>query len=144
MIGSSEYELHRALVTALEADATLITLTGGRVYDWPDGDSVFPFVTVGEIVSTPWDTNTLEGAECSVTIHTWARGDGARPQARLVGEAVSKLLHRNPEALSVTGHNVDVITRDFGTVDLEGVGSAQATSRIAHGIYRYTIKTSAA
>lgn len=144
MPGSSELELHAALVAAIKADAGLSALIAGRVYDWPQSDSVYPFVTVGDINAQPWDTDSREGADNSVTVHVWARGVDARAKAREIGVALSALLHRRPASLSVDGHSVITVSREFGLVDRDGQGASEGTSLIAHGIYRYRVVTQAA
>lgn len=141
MGGNSEDALHVALIAAIKADAGVAAFVGTRVFDWPEPDAAYPFVTVGDIVSEPHDTDTQEGAMCTVTLHTWANGIAGRVTARQIGEALCALLHRKPTALSVTGHRVVNITRIFGQVDRDGQGASEGTSLLAHGIYRFRVVT---
>jgi len=94
----STYQLQIAVAAALNADAPLMALVNG-VYDNPlqvanpVSDSAFPFVTLSDGSSTPWDTDTELGRESAVIIHTWSRARHAL-EAKQIQDAIYNAVHR--------------------------------------------------
>ena len=87
------WPLQRALVAALSAAPTVITLAGGRVLDEPvrgtgvDG----PVVLLGDETVTPWSTATDTGAEHRFSISVVAQAQGfsvLKPLAAAICETV--------------------------------------------------------
>lgn len=143
MSGDSAGAVHRALVAALKADSLIASLVGDRVSDWPAVDTVFPCITLGDITSKPWDSDTTEGAELSVVISAWAKGTDARAKAREIGEAIATLLHRNEAALSVTGHTVELVERASSQVLRDETSEAQTGGATARALCMYRMLTDA-
>lgn len=85
-------ELQRAVYLALTADPTLAAMVTG-VHDHVDQGSVYPYVVIGEDAANEWDTDTEQGAESLLTIHTWSREKG-RMQTKEIQEAIYEILHR--------------------------------------------------
>ena len=136
MMGA-ELELQNALVDVLSTNATIVALTGGRVFDWPTPEAVYPFVTVGDITSEIDDTDTRERLSLQFILHTWARGPGSRAVARQIGEAARGILHRLPDALALDNFDTRNLVFEGGTVEYEGTGSTVTTAFVSHGIYRF-------
>jgi len=133
--GDAAAALHRGLVTALKADATIAGLVADRIYEWPGDDATYPMITVGDYTSTPWDTDTSVGSEIDITVHTWARGPSGRVVARRIGEAVTDLLHR--QRITAAGYIVVDVQRTFADVWRDEASEATSKSDTAHGVYRY-------
>jgi hypothetical protein len=55
--------------------------------------SAFPYVVIGDTTYAPWDTDTEQGAEATITIHTWSRYSGRR-EVMLIHDEIYRLLHR--------------------------------------------------
>ncbi len=99
-----------------------------------DYDS-FPYVTIGEDVRTPFDTDDKTGGYHSVTIHVWSREAG-RKETKVVQSLIYDTLNRN--LFSVTGFDtVDCLEENSGsTLDPDG--------KTRHGIqiYKITLRSS--
>lgn len=139
--GSAALAINAALKVAFAADATITALIAGRIVDWPGADTAYPCISIGDVIDQPWNASDMRGAISLVTVHTWAKGATSRQVARAIGEAVADLIDMTPTALTVTGHAVVQIERTMGLVDYEGTGQTGATSAIAHGIYRFELRT---
>jgi hypothetical protein len=85
-------ELQRAVYQALTADPTLMAMVTG-VHDHVDQGSAYPYIVIGEDGAAEWDTDTEQGAESLLTIHTWSREKG-RMQCKEIQEAIYEILHR--------------------------------------------------
>jgi len=85
-------EVQRAIYQALTADPTLMGMVTG-VHDHVDQGSAYPYVVIGEDSAIEWDTDTEQGAESLLTIHSWSREKG-RMQTKEIQEAIYEILHR--------------------------------------------------
>jgi hypothetical protein len=97
--------------------------------DVADGgdSSVFPYVKIGVIVLTQADTQTTNGENASIRIHTYDRADSMLPASE-IQDAIYAVLHRVP--LSVTGYaNYLMLRNDTDLTD-------GADSKI-HGVCEY-------
>lgn len=106
-----EVELQRALYTRLNGASI-----GADVFDIAPqaangGDlSAFPFVTIGRIIITEWDTQTKLGVSALCRIHTWSR-TATLLECKTVQGAIYTALHR--QELTVTGFaNVSLLRED--------------------------------
>lgn len=115
-----EFELQKAVFALLSGDAPLTALISAVYDDVPQGDAVFPYVTIGEAVHSEFDTDTELGFDVSITIHAWSRHTG-RSQTKQIQGAIYRALHR--ANFSVSGYNL--ITCDFNEsqtfVDTDGI-----------------------
>ena len=85
-------EVQRALYLALTSDPLLMAMVTG-VHDHVDQGTAYPYVVIGEDATNEWDTDTEQGAESLLTIHTWSRERG-RMQTKEIQEAIYEILHR--------------------------------------------------
>lgn len=98
------YELQLAVFNALNGDATIDGLVEG-IYDNPtqvadpSDNSAFPFITLSDMTSTPWDTDTERGTDAVVTVHVWSRAEHAL-EVKQIQDAIENVLHRG--TLSIT------------------------------------------
>lgn len=84
---------------ALLADAELLAALGGdRVYDHVPQDPTFPYITVGDIETRDWSTQTRRGHEHIMTLHVWSRYSGRKEVHDLIAE-VERVLDGNGPAL---------------------------------------------
>lgn len=135
--GESGAAVQRAMIAAIKADATLTGLIAGRVVDYPGAGAVYPCATIGDITSTPFDTDTTNGSVLQVTVHAFAAGAAARTKARAIGEALLNLFHRLDNGLAVTGHSVTILRRTFFNVFLDGEGKGA----IGQAVVRFRVET---
>jgi Protein of unknown function (DUF3168) len=128
-----EIELQRALKTAL-------TTAGLTVYDFApqaaDGASTasFPYVEIGHIIASEWDTDTETGFDVICRVHTYSRTSSTL-ECRTVQGAIYAALHR--AELAVTGFLPILINREMSDCTRQPDGSF-------HGVceYRTLIATS--
>ncbi|OYX88318.1 MAG: hypothetical protein B7Y01_00410 [Xanthobacter sp. 17-67-6] len=125
--------LRQALHERLVADAALTALLGGeRIHDVPPRDAAFPFVTLGETVTSDWSTATEGGTEHALTLHAWSRAAGRR-EAFEIAAAVQQALHDAP--LAPHGHRLANLRATTAEVRREGDG------RTFHAVIRFRAVT---
>jgi hypothetical protein len=123
---AAEIEIQRALYTALNA-------LGLRVYDSApqaiDGASVatFPYVEIGAIVLSEFDTANETGFDFVARVHTRSRSASMAEAKGLQGQIYARL-HRG--ALTVAGANFILIQRESSDCIRAGDGSF-------HGVCEY-------
>ncbi len=143
MTADSSWPLQQALDTALRADATLIALLADGadgIYDGVPQDSVFPYVVIGEDTIRPFDTMTEDGAEATITIHTW---DSPDADADAIGFSLTKRIMSaivdalDQASLSVSGHTLVLMRHEFQNTfrDTDGL--------TVHGVQRFRALTQA-
>lgn len=107
--------LQAAVVARLRADAGLLALVAGRVYDEPPQGALAPWVAIGPTFGQPFEAVELDGWETVITVETWTRDAGAAA-LRAIMAAVYASLHAAELTLSgrsfVYGRLLD--QRDFG------------------------------
>ena len=100
----SGYQLQLGIYTALNDDTALSALIVG-VYDNPSqagdpgDDTAFPYVTISDGTSTPWDTDTDRGDEAIAQVHVWSRASNAL-QVKQIQDAIYGVLHRGTISIS--------------------------------------------
>ena len=101
---SKAVELQDGIFNALDADAALSALVVA-IYDNPlevedPGDrNEFPFLTIGDTIIEPWNSDTERGTEATVTIHTWARSHAFRP-VKQIQQAIYNVMDRGTIVIS--------------------------------------------
>jgi len=97
-----QFALQEAVFTKLNSDSQLTNTLGASVYDEVPQGSAFPYVQLGEEVSTDYSTKDEVGGETTLNIHVWSRSHGAK-ETKQIMDRVHTLLH--DVSLSVTGYN---------------------------------------
>jgi hypothetical protein len=146
---SAELELHKTVIAALLADATLGAMlaphkykAGARaVYDYvdqsakPEDASEFPYIVVGDTTAAQFDTDDINGQEHTLALHIWDRYRGTK-RIREIQGAIYDVLHE--AELVVAGHFSLFCYYDFsGSVNDPDVPTE-------HGVVRYRIVTQSA
>jgi Protein of unknown function (DUF3168) len=125
---SAEFEVQTALYAAL-------TTLGLRVYDFApqakDGASTgtFPYVEVGHIIATDWDTDTENGFNVVARVHTYSRSASAAETRGIQSQIYDRLHHG---VLTVTGQTALLIMREMSDCTRQTDGSF-------HGVCEYRI-----
>ena len=141
MTADPQWQLQVAVDTALRADATLIALLADGVdgiYDGVPQDSVFPYVVIGDDTVRPFDTMTEDGAEATLTIHTWDSPDADSDQIGFstTKQIMSAIVDALDQAtLSVTGHTLVLLRFEFSHTFLDPDGLTR------HGVQRFRALT---
>ena len=106
--------LEKAIVQHLRADATLTGLLGGtKVYDHAPRREQPPYITVGDMETTAWDTFRARGHQHRLTLHVWTDHRG-RYQAFRILHRLDELLDEAPLMLE-GGHLLVSLRTTFWT-----------------------------
>lgn len=97
------FALQTAVYNALVGDVTLMALISGVFDNPPENYASFPYITIGEEVSTDFSTDDSNGVEVVFVVHVWTRQNGARKEAKQIIDQVYTVLNRSN--LTVTGFN---------------------------------------
>lgn len=112
--------LQAAMQTVLLADAELVAALGGeRVFDHVLQGTPMPYLTIGEIETRDWSTQTDRGAEHRVTLRAWSGRRGRKEAHGVIKEAQRVL---DGASLDLDGHRLVSLSATFWTVvrTLEG------------------------
>lgn len=123
-------ELQRTIYETLTADPTLAAMITG-VYDHVDQGTTYPYVVIGEDAANEFDTDTEQGAESVITIHTWSRERG-RMQTKEIQEAIYEILHR--KHLTMNNAIFHSIFWEFSESFVDADGETR------HGVMRFRVR----
>lgn len=88
------------------AALTFLSQTVKGVYDnppqvdEPEDPALFPYITISDTTSPPWDDDHDRGFAPILTVHVWSRASHAL-EAKQIMDAVYSILHRG--TLAITG-----------------------------------------
>lgn len=111
-------------------------LTACTVFDSPPflpeatSSTTFPYCVIGNDTVRAWDTDDTRGAEITLTLHFWARGNGFRQTKALMDQAYGLL---NRAALSKAGYSITDCLFEFSDTMSEPDGVTK------HGVQRYRL-----
>jgi hypothetical protein len=98
MSEDASYELQRAMVSTLKANAALTALIAGRVYDHVPQNSAtgavtaqFPYISFGPEQDIPEDYDCVDASEIIFQIDVWSRDPGFM-EAKRIANAVKVAL----------------------------------------------------
>src|SRR5436305_1625866 len=69
MTGDAQLSLQAAIFSALSAYAPLTAL-GVQVFDSVPAQTAFPYVQIGDATVVDWDSQTFDGQNSTLTIHS--------------------------------------------------------------------------
>lgn len=133
MTSSAALELQKAARGRLAENAALTAAIGsGRIFTSVPYNEAFPYILIGEIISTDWSTGTERGFEHNFAIHIWSHA-GDRKQAFVAASAIYDALHEAPvhvegQTLVSLRHLSTDVRRDSG-------------GEIYHGVMRFRAVT---
>lgn len=102
------------------------------VYDQPDQNAAFPYITIGEDTNVPDDLLVATGSQNTHTIHTWSRSAGSA-QLKQIMDRIYAVMHRR--VLSVATTQAFECAMEFA----ETFRDADGITR--HGVQRLRVKT---
>jgi hypothetical protein len=132
--GDSASPLHPlqiALYERLTGDATLTALVSG-VFDYVPETRPYPFVHIGELLSTPDNAHGTFGRQVVATVHVWTQAQGNASGQAIADRIVTLLDHRG---LDVEGHRVVSVRHEFD----QALRDPDPTIR--HHVLRFRITT---
>ncbi|MBU8788041.1 DUF3168 domain-containing protein [Bacillus sp. JJ353] len=123
----ASWNLQKAIYNRLSTDAALNEVIKG-VFDNPNKDTPFPYVSIGEDTSTPFETKVTFGENITTVIHAWSRAEDGRREAKEILSLVLQALSKAP--LLVNGFKV----LDFGVQQAQVITDIDGITQ--HGILR--------
>jgi hypothetical protein len=125
--------LRAAIYDALLADGALSAVLGGpRVYDEAPQDTVFPYVTLGEMRLADASTASEAGLAHQLTLHAWSRQGGHREAHEIAGALLQAL---DDAPLVLDGH--ELVDLRFALADIR----READGRTYHALVRFRALT---
>lgn len=119
---SSSLALQMAARDALTADSMVTAMLGGPyVHDHPPQGSAMPYLTVGDIETRDWSTQSSRGHEHRMTVRAWSDREGRRQAQELISE-IDRVLDGAP--LILDGHRLVTLSVVFWTVQRTADGKA--------------------
>lgn len=115
------FELQKAVIDRLKADAGVAAIAGARVFDRvPDGEDVFPYIAMGPSDAVTDDADCLDGMEITLQIDCYSSGGGeafSSAEVRKLSGAVRSALHEAEivlvdNALALMRHRITRFTRE--------------------------------
>lgn len=128
-------QFHRAVITALQADAALAGAVGDRIYESAPPDAALPLVAINRYDVEPFDTSDTDHVRIRMQVSAFTSGARARLDAFKIGDLVSSVLHRGETALIMPSYKVAAIGRDNATAFRT---DTDPTSPEAHGVFTFT------
>lgn len=126
---SFEVTVQEIVLAKLKASSSLMALITG-VFDFVSEDTKMPYVTIGEDIHNDWSTETSNGTDCNITIHTWSNYLGRRETKLIQGE-IYNALHKT--TFTVSGYNV--VLCDF----LKSESFVDADDETRHGVQSFRL-----
>lgn len=123
------WELQQAVHTRLNGFAGLTALVAG-VHDHVDQDDAFPYVVVGDDTLVNDDTNSSDGTDNTITIHTWSQYRGKK-ETKLIQQEIYNALHRFQ--LVVASAVLVGVIFEFGDSFIDSDGLTR------HGVQRFRV-----
>jgi len=128
-------DIQKAIYDALSGNSALASAVVAVYDNVPQpadtgAASDFPYVTIGEDVLVPWDTDDSTGVDGSITIHVWSRTKG-RKEVKTIQGLIYDVLHRAD--LAVTGYAFVTLEFDSAQSMLDPDGQTQ------HGVQTFRL-----
>lgn len=123
--------VQRGLYARLTADAGVVALVAGRVFDRVPARAPFPFVTIADAQVIEDGTDCREGSELFVDLHVWSDAVGHVEVKKIAG-AMRRALQADLD-LGATHALVDLSIRAFQIVspgDEDTLGHGVLTIRL--------------
>ena len=129
---SAQWEVQKAIYTALSTDSAFMTKIGSRLYDEAPTNESFPYVTLGNMTEIKYNRLTNKGFEVSARIDIYTKSGrlGYKPAKEILVE-INRVL--NQKRFNMTGFNMIQIY--FETSDTERDGDKRIITA------RYTVLT---
>lgn len=95
------YDLQRAMIAVIRADAALITLIGGRVYEIAPAKVTYPYLTIGAGRDVADLAVGIDGVETWPEIHIWSHA-GSFSEIAAIDAGLQRAMKALPETLTAS------------------------------------------
>lgn len=132
--------VQKAIVARLKGSAELTAALAGRqaVYDQPPEGEAYPYIVVGDHLSTPNHDHTSQGREITETLHIWTKQRSSKP-GQEIADIVTALLDHQDRALSALlaadGHRCVMIRQEYDQA------LKDPDPQLRHHVVRFRIQT---
>ncbi|KAB2781261.1 DUF3168 domain-containing protein [Brucella anthropi] len=118
------------ILAKLLADSTVASLVANRIWDGPQPNPEFPYISIGASDFTPDDADCIDMREETIQIDCWSREQGRKWPCRQIVDAVVNVLRHADGDLS-NGALVETRINLARVIDdPDGI--------MAHGIVQFT------
>lgn len=116
---SAQWEVQKAIYTALSTDTAFMTKVGSRLYDEPPTNETFPYCVIGNMIEIRYNRINNIGFQISARIDVYSKSGrlGYKPAKEILVEIDRVLNHK---IFSLTGYNM--IQCFFDSADTERDG----------------------
>lgn len=131
MIQTAMFELQKAIYERLSYDPVILDKVEG-VFDAVEENQAYPYITIGEPITDPFQIKQKFVEELSIVIHVWSNYEGKKEAIDILNLLLKALRYR----MTLDGFMIE-------KVDVNQIRVFDDTDpRIKHGIARlkYTIK----
>lgn len=122
-----------ALFTRLNGAVVLVSADGALpVYDHVPQDAAFPYIMIGEMTGSQWNTKTQDGDEQTISVHCFSQYNGMSQVKQMMDE-VTQLVTGSALDLSSGTFSEVLLRLEYFEAFLEGDG------RTRHGVLRFRL-----
>ena len=116
---SAQWEVQKAIYTALSTDTAFMTKIGSRLYDEAPTNEAFPYVTLGNMTEIKYNRLVNKGYEISARIDIYTKTGrlGYKPAKEILVE-MNRVL--NQKRFSMTGYNMIQIYFESSDTERDG------------------------
>ena len=116
---SAQWEVQKAIYTALATDTAFMTKIGSRLYDEAPTNESFPYVTLGNMTEIKYNRLVNKGYEISARIDIYTKTGrlGYKPAKEILVE-MNRVL--NQKRFSMTGYNMIQIYFESSDTERDG------------------------
>ncbi len=129
MSAMAAYELQSAVYTKLTNDSAIMAIVDA-VWDEPDTDALYPYITMGDGTVRDKSTKTSTGAEHTFVLDIWS-DDAGRMQVKEIMGLIHNCLHE--QNMTVTDNHLVFIRFDYA----EDFRDTEGPEPLYHGVMRF-------
>lgn len=99
-------DLQQGINLALKADAGIIALVGGRIYDKPPTAPTFPYILLGNFQVNDEDTTGTNSAFVTASLEAHSNSLAGSVEAQRIVDAMHDLLHQGELNVTLNNHTL--------------------------------------
>lgn len=103
-------EVIKAVVSLLKSSTSIAAKVADRVFDCPDQECAFPYITVDSVTAVDNGTKDMTGVDLTFDVHVWSRYKGKKETGEIQAIAYA-LLHQ----ISKVGGSTNAILTESST-----------------------------
>ncbi len=104
MSAEIQWDIQKEIYNLLSNDNNLNAIVGSKIYDYVPSDTNFPYIVIGDMTATPFDSQIGNGLRVKLTINAFSNYKGTK-EVKDIMRNIYNLLH-NSGSINITGQNV--------------------------------------